>query len=235
MTATDLAPGAHFGQGHREPYARALRAGSGTLTLRPHSSDASEAPVEFQVMDWCEEASLLERSLLQSLQGPLLDIGCGPGRLLAAARAHGLRSLGIDTSAEAVRAARQRGAQALEQSIFEPVPHAGHWQSVILLDGNVGIGGSVTALLRRCRQLIAPTGTLLVEVDPEDGLDSVYAAVLEDECGNLSEPFRWARTGVDGLSARARRNGWTLTAVEHRQGRVFCRLSPLAVPERSIP
>ncbi|MEO5778236.1 methyltransferase domain-containing protein [Arthrobacter oryzae] len=228
MTATGLAPAAHFGQGSREPYARALQAGTGTLTLRPESEISAAPPVHFQVRDWCAEASLLERSLLRSLQGPLLDVGCGPGRLLAASGAMGLTALGIDTSAEAVRWALNRGARALEQSIFAPVPQTGTWQSVVVLDGNIGIGGSVTALLRRCRQLIAPTGTLLVEVDPDQDLDTAYSAVLEDDTGNLSEPFRWARTGTAGLAERARRSGWTVASVQHLQGRIFCRLSPAA-------
>lgn len=226
MTAVSVAPLDLFGQGAHEPYARALAIGSGTLTLRPDTEHDAAAPVDFDVSNWCEEASPLEDSLLRNLQGPVLDVGCGPGRLLAAAQRMGLTALGIDTSAEAVRRARGRGARALEQSIFAAVPQPGHWQSLILLDGNIGIGGSITSLLRRCRQLIAPHGTLLVEVETDADLDTDYTAVLEDATGNQSEPFRWARTGIAGLESRAARSGWTVASVQHVQGRVFCRLSP---------
>ncbi|MEC5182402.1 class I SAM-dependent methyltransferase [Arthrobacter sp. CG_A4] len=229
MTAAGVA---HFGQGHREPYARALADGSGTLTLRPDSEHHNAAPVAFDVRSWCEDASLLERSLLQGLQGPVLDVGCGPGRLLAAAQRMGLAALGIDISAEAVSRARGRGARALEQSVFSPVPQAGHWQSVILLDGNIGIGGSITSLLRRCRQLVAPGGTLLVEVETDEDMDTVYSAVLEDADGNQSEPFNWARTGTAGLLSRALRSGWTVASIQRLQGRVFCRLTPAPEPGR---
>ncbi|MHA7224381.1 class I SAM-dependent methyltransferase [Arthrobacter sp. RHLT1-20] len=232
MTATGVVSAAHFGQGHHEPYARALADGSGTLTLRPDSEHHTADPVDFDVRSWCEDASLLESSLLQSLQGPVLDVGCGPGRLLAAAQRMGLAALGIDTSAEAVSRARGRGARALEQSVFSPVPQAGQWQSVILLDGNIGIGGSITSLLRRCRQLVAPYGTLLVEVEADEDMDTVYSAVLEDANGNQSEPFRWARTGTAGLSSRAQRNGWTIDSIQRLHGRVFCRLSPAPEPGR---
>jgi hypothetical protein len=143
--------------------------------------------------------------------------------------------LGIDTSAEAVRLARGRGARALEQSIFAPVPHSGHWQSALLFDGNIGIGGSITALLGRCRQLIAPSGTLLVEVEADEQIDTVYSAVLEDGRGNRSDAFAWARTGTAGMTSRARDGGWAVTAVQRLQGRVFCSLSPLPGPARSIP
>ena len=232
MTATVVAPAAHFGLGHREPYAKALADGSGTLTLRPDSSEQEADAVDFDVRSWCEEASPLERSLLQSLQGPVLDVGCGPGRLLAAAQRMGLPALGIDTSAEAVRRARGRGARVLEQSVFAPLPQPGLWQSIILLDGNVGIGGGITSLLRRCSQLIAPQGTLLVEVEADEDMDTVYSAVLEDGDGNQSESFRWARTGSAGLVSRARRSGWTVTAIQRLNGRVFCRLTPAAGPGR---
>jgi SAM-dependent methyltransferase len=228
-------PAAYFGQGEREPYTRTLRTGTGTLTLRPESGHDPAGPVDFDVRNWCEDASAIERSLLQSVRGPVLDIGCGPGRLLAAARTLGLAALGIDTSAEAVRMARGRGARALEQSSFAPVPQTGHWQSVVLLDGNIGIGGSVTALLGRCRQLLAPSGTLLVEVEADEHIDTVYPAVLEDERGNRSEAFAWARTGTAGLASRAQAAGWSVTDVRRLEGRVFCFLSPRPEPVRSIP
>lgn len=233
--AAGTAPAAHFGQGDREPYARALHTGSGALTLRPDNGRHPGGPVEFDVRSWCEEASPVERSLLQSLQGPVLDVGCGPGRLLAAAQPLGLAALGIDTSAEAVRRARDRGARALEQSVFAPVPQTGNWQSVILLDGNIGIGGSVAALLGRCRQLVAPYGTLLVEVEADEEIDTAYSAVLEDGRGNRSGAFPWARTGAAGLASRAQAGGWTVTAVHRLQGRVFCRLSPRPEPSRPAP
>ncbi|MBT2538477.1 bifunctional 2-polyprenyl-6-hydroxyphenol methylase/3-demethylubiquinol 3-O-methyltransferase UbiG [Arthrobacter sp. ISL-69] len=233
MSAAIMASASHFGQGRREPYAKALAGGSGTVTLRPDRDHHAAHPVNFDVGSWCREASILESSLLQSLQGPLLDIGCGPGRLLAAAQRLGMVALGLDTSAAAVRRAHNRGARALEQSVFAAVPQTGHWEAVILLDGNIGIGGSITTLLRRCAQLISPVGTLLVEVEADDDMDLAYSAVLEDENGNTSEPFQWARTGITGLVARAQRNSWSVTGVQCLQGRVFCRLSP-AEPVSSL-
>jgi SAM-dependent methyltransferase len=236
-----VAPVTVFGQGRDDPYARALRLGGGTLTLRPHDGSPEWgrffSGVTFDVLDWCSEASALERNLLHSLQGPVLDIGCGPGRMLSAARSLGMSALGIDTSAEAVGLACGRGTRALKQSVFSPVPQAGHWGSALLLDGNIGIGGNVGRLLRRCRQLIAPRGTLLVEVDPDDHLDVAYRALLQDRDGNRSEPFAWARTGTEGLAARAPEAGWNPGPIEWLQGRVFCRLSPSsegARPARSM-
>ena len=111
--STAVAPAACFGQGESEPYHRALLTGTGTLTLRPEREHEPAGPVESDVRTWCGDASATERSLLQSLRGPVLDVGCGPGRLLAAAGPLGLAALGIDTSAEAVRLA---GAAVLAPS-----------------------------------------------------------------------------------------------------------------------
>lgn len=233
MTRATATATALFGQGHHEPYARALRLGGGTLNLRPHPDGNHTDEVKFDVLSWCSEASPLERRLLQSLDGPVLDIGCGPGRMLSAAQSLGLTALGIDTSGEAVRCARSRGARALEQSVFSAVPQSGLWQSMLLLDGNIGIGGSISSLLRRCRQLIARHGTLLVEVEADDGVDTAYRAVLEDGEGNLSQPFVWARGGKPALEARVWSTGWTVASTQRIQGRVFCRLSPAPLPARS--
>jgi SAM-dependent methyltransferase len=227
-----------FGQGLGEPYARALRTGRGRLTLRAlddgrTGSACAGREVTYDVLSWCSEASPMERQLLQNVNGPLLDIGCGPGRMLSAARAAGLAAVGIDTSHEAVSRALDRGAHALHQTVFAAVPHPRHWQSILLLDGNIGIGGNIPALLGRCRQLIADSGTLLVELEQEDDVDTDYLAVLEDSDGNCSEPFPWARIGLSGLEPRARAAGWTVTLSQRLQGRVICRLSPVPVPARS--
>lgn len=235
MNGLASAPAGIFGQGRYEPYARALRMGRGRLTLRP-DQDADRngvGEISYDVLSWCSEASPLERQLLQSLNGPVLDIGCGPGRMLSAAQSAGLIALGLDTSPDAVTRALNRGAAALQLSVFAAVPHTGRWQSLLLLDGNIGICGNIPVLLRRCRHLVSPAGTLLVELDPDDDIDAAYQAVLEDSDGNCSEPFSWARTGASGLQSLARDAGWTVTLTQRRQGRVFCRLSPVPYPLRS--
>ena len=51
---------------------------------------------------WSAAADRVDRSLLEGADGPVIDIGCGPGRMLVAARALGIPSLGVDVSGEAV-------------------------------------------------------------------------------------------------------------------------------------
>ena len=83
----------------------------------------------------------------------MLDLGCGPGRHLAALRALGKRGLGVDLSPVAVALARDRGADAINGSLWANVP--GTWRTILLLDGNIGIGGNPVALLRRAGELLA--------------------------------------------------------------------------------
>ena len=56
--------------------------------------------------------------------------------------AAGKRGLGVDLSPVAVRLARGRGAEAINGSLWSQVPRAGTWNTILLLDGNIGIGGA---------------------------------------------------------------------------------------------
>lgn len=171
-----------FGSGSGEPYARALRRGGGSLTLRPEGGDPGAWPgagvVEFDVLGWCVEASALEVGLLQGLKGPVLDVGCGPGRMLSAARALGLGAVGLDTSAEAVALARSRGVRALHQSVrvvavgvvagrqyrdrWKHCPVLGRCRELVAARGlwwsKRTRTRTLTSSIRRCRKTVPGTG-----------------------------------------------------------------------------
>ena len=198
-----------FGQGAGEPYAQALRHGLGTLSLEPASDDVEVSPLRFTVQQWCEPATPAEVALLRASGGPVLDVGCGPGRMLVAAADLGLRALGVDVSGEAVAHARSRGAMAIRHSIFDALPYEGQWKTVLLLDGNIGIGGNIAAMLRRLGQVLAPSGSVLVEVEQEAALDVSYAAILRGSGHEASEPFPWARVGPLALDTYAVDACWT--------------------------
>ncbi|WP_426988712.1 SAM-dependent methyltransferase [Pseudarthrobacter sp. Y6] len=216
---------AFFGQGGHEPYAGSLSVGMGRLTLRPEPIGPEPiGPVHFSMLGWSAPATACERELLRTLRGPVLDVGCGPGRMLAAAGELGLMAMGVDTSAPAVRLATSRGAAAIHGSIFDPVPHEGGWASVLLLDGNIGIGGNIRVLLERIASLLAPGGQALAEAETPDSLDMAYLAVLEDSAGRASAAFPWARAGAKALAAHAARAGLASVATRTVQGRVFLTL-----------
>ena len=97
---------------------------------------------------WCGTADPTDRELLARAPGAVLDArAAGPGRLVGELTRQGREAAGIDTSRVAVRLARSGGATALCRSIFDPVPGEGGWDSILLADGNIGIGGDPAALL----------------------------------------------------------------------------------------
>jgi len=164
---------------------------------------------------WLGPVDAADAELLRRVEGAALDIGCGPGRHLAALTATGHPGLGIDLSPVAVAIARGRGGDAMLGSVFDDVPDAGTWGTALLLDGNIGIGGRVAALLRRARELLAPGGAVLVELDPPGAWTGVTRVRLEAP-GVVSEWFPWAHVAADRAAEAAAGAGlahaWTLQA-----------------------
>src|SRR3954470_24648711 len=90
---------------------------------------------------WHGTVTKAEARLLSSIEGPVLDVGCGPGRLLVGLGCRGVAALGIDPAPGAAAWARRRGATVLQRSVFDQLPGEGRWMTVLLMDGNIGIGG----------------------------------------------------------------------------------------------
>jgi glycosyltransferase A (GT-A) superfamily protein (DUF2064 family)/SAM-dependent methyltransferase len=147
-----------------------------------------------EVDRWQAPADAVDRLALSRCEGPVLDIGCGPGRIVTALAERGIPALGVDISAQAVMLTNERGAPALRRPVQEPLPGEGRWGSVLLMDGNIGIGGAPGALLRRCAELVRPEGLVLVEVDPDDDLDDPAPIILRS-ASRRSYPLPWARVG----------------------------------------
>ncbi|CAD6006933.1 bifunctional 2-polyprenyl-6-hydroxyphenol methylase/3-demethylubiquinol 3-O-methyltransferase UbiG [Agreia sp. COWG] len=227
-TAATRAPATTFGLGGGEPYARALRHGaagaSGRLVLHEVGPSGSSPRVVMDFEKWNASADDVDRALLENARGPVLDIGCGPARMVKAADELGLAALGVDASPEAVSHARASGLTVIEASVFDALPGEGLWQTALLVDGNVGIGGDIGALLERCARLLSPGGELIVELDVDDLCDRSYTATLIDGDGARSDSFPWAETGLDHLLDLADRAGLTPVAVWSAGERRFCRL-----------
>ncbi|WP_425244660.1 methyltransferase domain-containing protein [Streptomyces citrinus] len=137
----------------------------------------------------------------------MLDIGCGPGRLVAALAAVGRRTLGVDVSEAAVERARGLGGPALRRSVFDALPDEGTWGTALLMDGNVGIGGDPRALLARVAHLVSPGGLLIVEAVAQDVDERVEVRVADGQ-GATGALFPWARLGVRAVERHARATGW---------------------------
>ncbi|MFE9645184.1 class I SAM-dependent methyltransferase [Streptomyces sp. NPDC006365] len=202
-----------------DPYADALRDGRGPLFLR--RTDGWLLPLEIE--RWCARADAADLSALRWCEGAVLDVGCGPGRLVADLAFRGRTVLGIDVSEAAVNHTVELGGQALRRSVFEPLPGEGRWNTALLIDGNIGIGGDPDALLRRIAQLLAPSGLLIAETAPVDVDEQVQVRVTDAQ-GAAGAPFPWARLGSRALLKRARRLGWRTDGQWTADGRCFVAL-----------
>ncbi|MGF7237295.1 MAG: class I SAM-dependent methyltransferase [Frankia sp.] len=197
-----------------------LRAAGSDLWLVTEDGRRTPLPVTI----WRGPLDDADRSLLVRCDGPTLDVGCGPGRFAAALAARGIPALGIDVAPAAVAMTRRLGGIALCRDVFDRVPAEGRWRVLLLADGNVGIGGDPVALLRRADSLICATGRLLVEVDGPGAPTGQMEVRLAGGSGAVSEPFGWARVGVDGLPELAMRAGLSVTEVWPVGARYFAAL-----------
>ena len=197
-------------------YEEALGLSEATVTLRTARGHA----LPLQVARWCGPPDAADEELLGRCRPPVLDIGCGPGRLTIALAERGIPVLGVDISRTAVARVHRAGACAIRRSVFDPLPGQGRWATALLADGNIGIGGYPDELLRRCARLLAPGGRLLVEVERED-IDERMTAWLEHADGRRGPVFPWARLGVSALLRLAAAAGLTLVDEWRYAGRVF--------------
>ena len=173
---------------------------------------------------WLGPARGADVRLLRRVTGPVLDVGCGPGRHVRALAQRGVAVLGLDASRAAVGVARAGGAPVHHGDVFGPVPGSGTWATALLLDGNIGIGGDPVALLRRVGTLLSADGSVLCELDPP-GAGLLTAAVRLDDGRLLSDAFAWARVGAEAVAAVAAAADLRVVTSWDDEGRWFAHLA----------
>lgn len=191
----------------------------GSAVLRTaHGELLAVNPSRWHALPTDEETALLQRAA-----GPVLDVGCGPGRHVLALIAAGRHALGIDISPAAVAAASRRGAPAIQVSVFGPVPQPGAWGSALLLDGNIGIGGNPQTLLTRLAKLLRADGHLLLEIDPP-GQQTRRFQVRVEHAGRHTPWFPWATVAASELPELAGTTGFDVADIWHANQRWFAEL-----------
>jgi hypothetical protein len=106
------------------------------------------------------------------------------------------------------------------RDVFGRVPGTGRWMTVLLADGNIGIGGDPAALLRRAGELLAPEGHALVELEPP-GSPLRLEQVRLRAAGLASAWFPWAFVGTDHIDDIARDAGFGQVETWTVDGRWF--------------
>jgi SAM-dependent methyltransferase len=198
------------------------RSGRAAPQVIARMSDGTKMPVALE--RFLGPADAVDEALLHDVHGPVLDLGCGPGRHLHALASRGVFALGVDLSPVAVSLARDGGATALVASVFDELPGAGSWRTALLIDGNIGIGGAPVRLLQRVRSLLSERGDVLVELDPP-GTSSGTVRVSLQRGRVTSDAFPWARVAPGAIEATAASAGFTVNARWDAGGRWFARLS----------
>ncbi len=177
------------------------------------------------VHQWLRPASHADRRLLGHCRGATLDIGCGPGRMGAHLKQQGHSRPRAWTSW--TRRSIRHGvaaSPALRRSVFDPMPGEGSWDTVLLADGNIGIGGSPLALLRRTAELLDRGGRVVCDLaTPGTGL-RVHAVRLVTH-RHHSEPFPWAEVGPEAIGPLAAQAGLRVLHLRQRHGRWFAVLT----------
>ena len=172
------------------------------------------------VREWVRPASHSDRALLGHCRGATLDVGCGPGRMSAHLAASGHVVLGVDIVREAVEQARRRGVAALRRNAFDTLPGEGRWDTVLLADGNIGIGGAPVRLLRRAAELLNASGRVVCDLAaPGTGVRHHDARLVTGL--KRSRSFAWAQVGPEAVGHLAEDAGLRLGHLGDHGGRWF--------------
>jgi hypothetical protein len=175
----------------------AAYAGMITISDAAHA-DIDDHPLPLEVSRWAGAADEIDMLVVARCEPPVIDLGCGPGRMVQALSESGRAALGVDMSSVAVDMSMARGGPALQRRIDEPLPAEGRWGTALLMDTNVGMGGNVAALLARCMRLVIPGGLIICEVDGVPERHEVHSIVLRTK-HTTSPPLSWSRIGTSAL------------------------------------
>jgi SAM-dependent methyltransferase len=129
----------------------------------------------FERWDWWD------RELLPLVErGPVLDLGAGAGRAALYLQQRGLPVTAVEASPGAAEVCRRRGIADVRLGDVNDPPDDRAWAGVLLLCGNLGLGGSWDGsrrLLARLAELAAPGAVLVGDSVTPDGPSRVMLRI----------------------------------------------------------
>jgi SAM-dependent methyltransferase len=160
----------------------------------------------FEEWDWWDREFL---SLVEV--GPVLDLGSGAGRAARYFQDRGVAVTAIDNSAGAVEVCRRRGVRDVRVGDVNDPPTDQRWGAVLLLCGNLGLGGSWEGnrrLLRTLSERSLPDALLVGDSVTNTGRNEFR---LRIRYHNLVTPW-WKQCNVraDEVPALVAGTGWTI-------------------------
>jgi glycosyltransferase involved in cell wall biosynthesis/SAM-dependent methyltransferase len=122
-------------------------------------------------------SGVLARARALAVPGRLLDIGCGGGHLLAAARADGWRGVGTDLSRAACLAARDTAAAPVAQAQATALPFRDGALDAVTLVNVLDHTAAARRTLEEAARVLRPGGLLVVRV-PNGPVHATAARML---------------------------------------------------------
>lgn len=96
----------------------------------------------------------MEQEAMRLVRGRVLDLGCGPGRHALFLQKKGFDVVGLDASPTQVALARIRGLTNVYPGSVRQLPRGlGTFNSVLMMENNLGIAGDVPQVRRFLRDL----------------------------------------------------------------------------------
>jgi SAM-dependent methyltransferase len=153
-----------------------------------------------------------DRQLLSAVtSGPVLDLGAGAGRSSLYLQDKGFAVTAVESSPGAAEVCRRRGVRDVRVGDLNDPPEDQPWQTVLLMCGNLGLGGSWDGnrrLLQRLAGCCAPGARLIGDSVTSDGRTEIG---LRIRYGTLVTPWwRQRNVAASEVGDLVRGTGWEI-------------------------
>ncbi len=159
----------------------------------------------------------LEKALLAYGTGKFLDIGCGAGRIIRYLTAQGHDVVGIDIDAQLVDLCRELTGQPVHLLSWEQMDFLGCFDSLLLCNRSLGIGGNiggVKRLFKQCADTAKRGGRLIFDSYETNVSTGALERTLQYKyCSQYSDPFPWIYISSNLAFQLLTESGWVIEQI----------------------